>query len=146
MNSEDYSLLEKITKIARKNYYYNARKFDLMDYEAKMFQIMEILNCIECDKCKLWGKIQFSGLKTAMDILSRSRRILQGKELVFLYQTFYKLSSSISFIDALEQKIKYKYVYYLSLYVIEIVTVFISLAIFFILSNRNKKRMRKKLN
>jgi hypothetical protein len=46
----------------------NARKLK-EDFKVHFRNISLILDCVGCDKCRLWGKVQFSGLATALKIL-----------------------------------------------------------------------------
>lgn len=39
------------------------------DYKEKFRNISRIMDCVGCDKCKLWGKLQTQGLGTALKIL-----------------------------------------------------------------------------
>lgn len=62
-----------------------------------------------CDKCKLWGKLQVSGLGTALKILfeldeaafdpKRNPNLLQRSEVVALFNTLHRISESL---DAVE--------------------------------------------
>ena len=36
----------------------------------KFHNISRIMDCVGCEKCRLWGKLQFLGLGTAMKVLS----------------------------------------------------------------------------
>lgn len=119
----------------------------LGDYQKKFKKIFDILNCIECDKCKLWGMIQFDGVKTALDIISGKTTQLKGRELVNLFQLFNKLGSSLIYSQALDVKIKHRYVYFLLLYIIEIITIFLSLTLFFIVTRGGRKeKIKNKIN
>lgn len=77
--------------------------------------ISRIMDCVGCDKCKLWGKLQTQGLGTALKILFSSRwnsperdppleklpvrhsshERLQRTEIVALFNAFARLSNSI---------------------------------------------------
>lgn len=77
--------------------------------------ISRIMDCVGCDKCKLWGKLQVQGLGTALKILfsgrwegsvadplygqlpvrHRANDRLQRTEIVALFNAFAKLSTSI---------------------------------------------------
>jgi len=64
-----------------------------------------VMDCVECDKCKLWGKLQVAGLGTALKILSSGSRQtswttpdpvrLSRNEIVSLFNAFGRLSTSI---------------------------------------------------
>lgn len=39
------------------------------DFKEKFRNISRIMDCVGCDKCRLWGKLQVQGLGTALKIL-----------------------------------------------------------------------------
>ncbi len=39
------------------------------DFKHNFRNVSRILDCVGCDKCRLWGKLQVSGLGTALKIL-----------------------------------------------------------------------------
>lgn len=39
------------------------------DFKAHFRNISRIMDCVGCDKCKLWGKLQINGIGTALKIL-----------------------------------------------------------------------------
>ncbi|KAJ3829586.1 hypothetical protein F5880DRAFT_1521551, partial [Lentinula raphanica] len=39
------------------------------DFKASFRNVFRIMDCIECDQCRLWGKVQTADLATAMKIL-----------------------------------------------------------------------------
>ncbi|XP_067321084.1 ERO1-like protein beta isoform X3 [Anolis sagrei] len=70
--------------------------------------ISRIMDCVGCDKCRLWGKLQTQGLGTALKILFSEREIrnlpenspskgfqLTRQEIVALLNAFGRLSTSI---------------------------------------------------
>jgi len=62
--------------------------------------ISVILDCVACERCKLWGKLQINGLGTALKILFDSKATtgdiqLERTELVALLHTFRRLSESL---------------------------------------------------
>uniref|UniRef100_UPI00358E2240 ERO1-like protein beta isoform X2 n=1 Tax=Myxine glutinosa TaxID=7769 RepID=UPI00358E2240 len=82
--------------------------------------ISRIMDCVTCDKCRLWGKLQTQGLGTALKILFSEREILSlpvrgssqyfqltRQEIVALINAFGRLSTSIrelqNFKDILEK-------------------------------------------
>jgi hypothetical protein len=40
-----------------------------LPYHCKIFFISAIMDCVGCEKCRLWGKLQVLGLGTALKIL-----------------------------------------------------------------------------
>ncbi|KAF9928723.1 hypothetical protein FBU30_002141 [Linnemannia zychae] len=71
--------------------------------------VTRIMDCVGCEKCRLWGKIQTTGLGTALKILfsyddaslkgHRADGILTRSEIVALLNTFNRFSESISAIE-----------------------------------------------
>ncbi|BFZ11697.1 hypothetical protein BsWGS_14736 [Bradybaena similaris] len=67
--------------------------------------ISRIMDCVECDKCRLWGKLQVLGMGTALKILFSGDNInskhfqLTRTEIVALFNAFGRLSSSIHAIE-----------------------------------------------
>lgn len=43
------------------------------DFKEKFRNISRIMDCVGCDKCRLWGKLQVQGLGTALKILFSER-------------------------------------------------------------------------
>lgn len=39
------------------------------EFKDRFRNVSRIMDCVGCDKCRLWGKLQVSGLGTAMKIL-----------------------------------------------------------------------------
>lgn len=84
------------------------------EFREHFWNISRIMDCVGCDKCKLWGKLQTQGLGTALKILfsatwdnpesdaeqsplSLRHRVqrLQRTEIVALFNAFARLSNSI---------------------------------------------------
>lgn len=43
------------------------------EFKEKFRNISKIMDCVGCDKCRLWGKLQVQGLGTALKILFPSK-------------------------------------------------------------------------
>jgi ERO1-like protein beta len=39
------------------------------EFKAHFRNVSRIMDCVGCDKCRLWGKVQITGLATAMKVL-----------------------------------------------------------------------------
>ena len=39
------------------------------EFRSNFMNISKVMDCVSCDKCKLWGKLQITGLGTALKIL-----------------------------------------------------------------------------
>lgn len=83
-------------------------------FSSKFRNITRIMDCVGCDKCKLWGKVQTRALGTALKILLSGKRSgldstvnadskqtfqLSRVEIVSLFNGFARLSSSINQIE-----------------------------------------------
>ena len=80
----------------------------------KFRNITKIMDCVGCDKCRLWGKVQTMALGTALKILFSGKTIgldstvpidskkqfqLTRSEIVALFNGFSRLSTSIAEIE-----------------------------------------------
>ncbi|OXU24837.1 hypothetical protein TSAR_007961 [Trichomalopsis sarcophagae] len=80
------------------------------EFKQHFRNISRIMDCVGCDKCKLWGKLQIQGLGTALKILfsgkfekyeptvltfSKKHFFLERSEVVSLINGFGRLSESI---------------------------------------------------
>ncbi|XP_022120115.2 ero1-like protein isoform X1 [Pieris rapae] len=84
------------------------------EFREHFLNISRIMDCVGCDKCKVWGKLQTQGLGTALKILfsgrwdregdpgqgrlplrHKSQKRLQRTEIVALFNAFARLSNSI---------------------------------------------------
>ncbi|XP_033841861.1 ERO1-like protein alpha [Periophthalmus magnuspinnatus] len=71
------------------------------DVRLAFLNISHIMDCVECFKCRLWGKLQTQGLGTALKILFSSPSSLSSpltlnrQELVALINAFGRISTSI---------------------------------------------------
>lgn len=83
------------------------------EFRQHFLNISRIMDCVNCDKCRLWGKLQTHGIGTALKILFTShlpdfdsvslstpanyyRRLqLQRNDLVALLNSLGRFSSSI---------------------------------------------------
>ncbi len=66
---------------------------------SRFFNISRILDCVGCEKCRLWGKIQILGLGTALKVLfspeDQPSVPLTRSEIVALINFFAKVSYSV---------------------------------------------------
>uniref|UniRef100_L7N1I4 Endoplasmic reticulum oxidoreductase 1 beta n=1 Tax=Myotis lucifugus TaxID=59463 RepID=L7N1I4_MYOLU len=78
------------------------------EFRLHFKNISRIMDCVGCDKCRLWGKLQTQGLGTALKILFSEKEIqklpenspskgfqLTRQEIVALLNAFGRLSTSI---------------------------------------------------
>ncbi|KAK3489273.1 endoplasmic reticulum Oxidoreductin 1-domain-containing protein [Neurospora hispaniola] len=84
------------------------------DFRNRFRNISRLMDCVGCDKCRLWGKLQTAGYGTALKVLfefanndtsattSKTDEIpfkLKRTELVALFNTYARLSSSLDAIQ-----------------------------------------------
>ncbi len=71
-----------------------------------------IMDCVGCEKCRLWGKIQTQGLGTALKVLfsyqDHEKLSLSRQELVSLINTFHRIAESVALIPIFEEMIRKK--------------------------------------
>ena len=86
---------------------------DELKYEFKMRfrNISKIMDCVSCEKCKVWGKLQILGLGTAVKILlsdekdledhidthTGTSKLLNRQEVIALINTLNQLARSVEF-------------------------------------------------
>lgn len=70
------------------------------DFKQHFRNISRIMDCVGCDKCKLWGKLQIHGLGTALKILfsgkfekqhtftTKANLLLKRNEIIALFNSF----------------------------------------------------------
>ncbi|ORY08253.1 endoplasmic reticulum oxidoreductin 1 [Basidiobolus meristosporus CBS 931.73] len=79
------------------------------EFKNHFRNVTRIMDCVGCEKCRLWGKIQTTGLGTALKVLfsyddykfgaRANPNLLQRSEIVALFNTFNRFSESISSIQ-----------------------------------------------
>ncbi|PKI85407.1 hypothetical protein MVES_000123 [Malassezia vespertilionis] len=76
------------------------------DFRSHFMNVSRIMDCVGCDKCRLWGKLQFAGIGTALKLLfafeetaSQTSVTLRRTELVALINTAHRISESIHAVD-----------------------------------------------
>ncbi|KAF2482617.1 endoplasmic reticulum Oxidoreductin 1-domain-containing protein [Neohortaea acidophila] len=77
------------------------------DFRNRFRNVSRIMDCVGCDKCRLWGKVQTAGFGTALKVLfefgngnaGEDKPILRRTELVALINTLDKISSALKAID-----------------------------------------------
>jgi len=72
------------------------------DFRNRFRNVSRLMDCVGCDKCRLWGKLQTAGYGTALKVLfefdNESNEIprLKRTELVALFNTYARVSSSLN--------------------------------------------------
>ncbi|KAH8906108.1 endoplasmic oxidoreductin [Coniochaeta sp. PMI_546] len=75
------------------------------DFRNRFRNVSRLMDCVGCDKCRLWGKLQTAGYGTALKVLfefdngSPEIPVLKRTELVALFNTYARLASSLSAIQ-----------------------------------------------
>ncbi|KAI0266792.1 endoplasmic oxidoreductin [Gloeopeniophorella convolvens] len=75
------------------------------EFKQHFRNVTRIMDCVGCDKCRLWGKIQTTGLATALKVLFEldeknldphaNANLLQRSEVVALINTLHRFSESL---------------------------------------------------
>nr|GAT43005.1 endoplasmic oxidoreductin-1 [Mycena chlorophos] len=79
------------------------------EFKEHFRNVTRIMDCVGCDKCRLWGKIQTTGIATALKILfeldekaldpETNHNLLQRSEVVALINTLHRFSESLAAVD-----------------------------------------------
>ncbi|KAF8200701.1 hypothetical protein BJ912DRAFT_946857 [Pholiota molesta] len=79
------------------------------EFKTHFRNVTRIMDCVGCDKCRLWGKIQTTGIATALKILFEldekaldphaNSDLLQRSEVVALMNTLFRFSESLAAVD-----------------------------------------------
>ncbi|CDO93725.1 unnamed protein product [Kluyveromyces dobzhanskii CBS 2104] len=89
------------------------------DFRARFKNVTKIMDCVQCDRCRLWGKVQTTGYATSLKILFEmdnnddiTRQHVVDKltkyELIALFNTFDRLSKSVEAINRFEELYNYQ--------------------------------------
>lgn len=78
-------------------------------FKTHFRNVSRIMDCVGCDKCRLWGKLQVTGIGTALKILFAlddkdldpkvNPDLLQRSEVVALFNTLHRISESLAAVD-----------------------------------------------
>lgn len=90
----------------------------LEDFRKKFRNITRIMDCVSCEKCRLWGKLQILGIGTTIKILLSRREdinrsgFMTRQEVVALMNVLHQVGRSVHFaahaVDyEFQQKIRY---------------------------------------
>lgn len=84
------------------------------DFRNRFRNVSRLMDCVGCDKCRLWGKLQTAGYGTALKVLFEFDNdpsnipSLKRTELVALFNTYARLGSSISAVGKFRQMLEGK--------------------------------------
>ena len=76
-------------------------RHELLDeFAARMYNISQIMDCVRCQRCRLWGKLQVMGLGVALRIMYAPDQTvvlqsLQRNHIVALFNALGRLSHSV---------------------------------------------------
>ncbi|SCU83149.1 LANO_0B08460g1_1 [Lachancea nothofagi CBS 11611] len=84
------------------------------DFRSRFKNVTKIMDCVHCDRCRMWGKVQTTGYATSLKILfeidsedEKAKQNVVDKltkyELIALFNTFDRLSKSIESINNFEK-------------------------------------------
>jgi hypothetical protein len=73
------------------------------EFRNRFRNVSRLMDCVGCDKCRLWGKVQTQGYGTALKILfefdesknANGNPVLRRTEMVALFNTFGRVSHSL---------------------------------------------------
>ncbi|TAQ87467.1 hypothetical protein B7494_g4198 [Chlorociboria aeruginascens] len=72
------------------------------DFRNRFRNVSRLMDCVGCDKCRLWGKVQTAGYGAALKVLFESDNdsshvpMLKRTELVALFNTLARISNSLT--------------------------------------------------
>ncbi|GAA5871804.1 hypothetical protein JCM16303_000870 [Sporobolomyces ruberrimus] len=79
------------------------------EFKQHFRNVSRIMDCVGCDKCRLWGKLQITGLGTALKLLFSDEQeglgevVLSRSEAVAFINTLHRLSESLAAVDKFRQ-------------------------------------------
>jgi len=109
--------LEKVIDIARavgkfdETVLFRGENANILKEEFKEHfrNVSRIMDCVGCDKCRLWGKVQTTGVATALKVLFEldekaldpraNANLLQRSEVVALINTLHRFSESLMYVN-----------------------------------------------
>ncbi|KAL4460962.1 hypothetical protein ABPG74_016434 [Tetrahymena malaccensis] len=79
------------------------------NYQKYVKNIAQLMDCVSCEKCKLFAKIQVQGISLAMNIIFADNsdervKYMKRNELIVLINTLHKSSESIQIINKMYQR------------------------------------------
>jgi len=85
-------------------------KHRLTQFRGKFHNISKIMDCVGCEKCRLWGKLQFLGIGTALRILFEDHDVvpkLSRNQVIALVNLLHKLTSSALWVEKMEAQARH---------------------------------------
>ncbi len=82
------------------------------DFRNRFRNVSRLMDCVGCDKCRLWGKLQIVGFGTALKVLFEYDELKNGEnpplrrtELVALVNTLDRVSSSLTALNKMRDMV-----------------------------------------
>jgi hypothetical protein len=82
------------------------------DFRNRFRNVSRLMDCVGCDKCRLWGKVQTAGYGAALKVLFESENNsvdvpkLGRTEIVALFNTLARISSSLEAINRFREMVE----------------------------------------
>jgi ERO1-like protein beta len=83
------------------------------DFRNRFRNVSRLMDCVGCDKCRLWGKLQVNGYGTALKVLFDYDETKDGEnpplrrtELVALVNTYARISNSLAAVRSFRQAVE----------------------------------------
>ncbi|EED16205.1 oxidoreductin [Talaromyces stipitatus ATCC 10500] len=83
------------------------------DFRQRFRNVSRLMDCVGCDKCRLWGKLQVNGYGTALKVLfdydendEVDNPPLRRTELVALMNTYARISNSIAAVHSFREAVE----------------------------------------
>ena len=83
------------------------------DFRNRFRNVSRLMDCVGCDKCRLWGKLQTVGYGTALKVLfefdehkNGENPLLKRTELVALVNTLHRVSNSLASLGRLRELVR----------------------------------------
>jgi hypothetical protein len=93
-----------MSKVGGQQPYMNADKMFKDNEELKeefknhFRNVSKIMDCVECEKCRLWGKIQVSGIGTALKILFSFDPLKHARSINQRFKNFATSSTGVKYV------------------------------------------------
>ena len=114
MGSHDQQMYDGVTPVSEE------KLALLKQFRQRFRNITRILDCVTCEKCRVWGKMYFLGMGTSIKLLLLPQSMLSDpsinpdslisrQELVALFNLLNQLAKSVQFASrAIDKELNYK--------------------------------------
>jgi ERO1-like protein alpha len=127
-------------------------KHVLLDQMRSHFRnISAIMDCVSCEKCKMWAKLEIIGLATALKIvLAEPKELpdilnnLQRNEIIALFNSFKQHAQSISDLQVFKDaKWRKEISPYISYFAVGIIALMVGKLLWYLVKGENKEKKKK---